>query len=194
MLCHAHQLFGVQWHRDLRLIRRNDSGKLADLALLIKKTVLIVFTGQFSTVGIIAPTPTKNTDVTKPRNTGTPKHRNSYFFQHFFLNTETHKETNSADIGSVEKFVASAKRVGLQTWMSRCAIDSLNKQSGWKLSISLVQEYIQTKVSYSYCCILSEKRRNLTQIKIQTFADAKLFEFVKKPTGWECSFTPHSIL
>jgi len=53
--------------------------------------------------------------------------------------------------------------------MSRCAIDSLDKQSGWKLSLSLVEKYIiQTKVSYSYCCILSERRRNLTQIKIQT--------------------------
>ena len=29
----------------------------------------------------------------------------------FFLNTETHKEINSADIGSVEKIVASAKRI-----------------------------------------------------------------------------------
>ena len=33
------------------------------------------------------------------------------FSNFFFLNTETHQETNSADIGSVEKFVASAKRV-----------------------------------------------------------------------------------
>ena len=42
----------------------------------------------------------------------TAKHRNSYFFQlFFFLNTKTHKETNSADNGSVEKFVASATRV-----------------------------------------------------------------------------------
>ena len=73
------------------------------------------------------------TNTKSQRNTGnteTPKQRNSYFSQLFSLNTETHKETNSADIGSVEKFVASAKRVGLQTWMSRCAIDSLDKQSG----------------------------------------------------------------
>ena len=46
----------------------------------------------------------------------TPRHRNSktaIFLQLFFLNTESHKETNSADIGSqaVEKFMASAKRV-----------------------------------------------------------------------------------
>ena len=44
----------------------------------------------------------------------TPKQRNNekaIFFQLFFLNTETHKETNSADIGSVEKFMASEKRV-----------------------------------------------------------------------------------
>ena len=47
-------------------------------------------------------------------NNETPRHRNSetaIFFQLFFLNTESHKETNSADIGSVEKFMASAKRV-----------------------------------------------------------------------------------
>ena len=53
-------------------------------------------------------------DVTKPRNSETPKQRNNetaIFFQLFFLNTETHKDTNSADIGSLEKFVASAKRV-----------------------------------------------------------------------------------
>ena len=72
-----------------------------------------------------SPTPL---NITKQRNTETTK---QLFFQlFFFLNTETHKETNSAHIGSVEKFVASAKRVGLQTWMSRCAIDSLDKQSG----------------------------------------------------------------
>ena len=99
--------------------------------------------------------------ITKPRNTET-----AIFSNFFFLNTETHKETNSADIGSVEKFVASATRV-----------DSLDKQSGWKLSLSLVEKYIQTKVSYFYYCILSEKRRNLTQIKLQTFADAKLGTF-----------------
>ena len=45
-------------------------------------------------------------DITKPRNNET-----AIFFQLFFLNAETHKETNSADIGSVENFVASAKRV-----------------------------------------------------------------------------------
>ena len=53
-------------------------------------------------------------DITKPRNSETPKQRNNetaIFFQLFFLNTETHKETNSADIGSVDKFVASARRV-----------------------------------------------------------------------------------
>ena len=33
------------------------------------------------------------------------------FSDFFFLNTKTHKETNSADIGSAQKFVASAKRV-----------------------------------------------------------------------------------
>lgn len=44
--------------------------------------------------------------ITKQRNTET-----AIFSNFFFLNTETHKETNSADIGSVEKFVASAKRV-----------------------------------------------------------------------------------
>ena len=45
-------------------------------------------------------------DITKQRNNET-----AIFSNFFFLNTETHKETNSADIGSVEKFVASAKRV-----------------------------------------------------------------------------------
>ena len=44
--------------------------------------------------------------ITKQRITET-----AIFSNFFFLNTETHKETNSADIGSVEKFVASAKRV-----------------------------------------------------------------------------------
>jgi len=44
--------------------------------------------------------------ITKPRNSETV-----IFFQLFFLNTETYKGTNSADIGSVEKFMASAKRV-----------------------------------------------------------------------------------
>ena len=39
------------------------------------------------------------------------KQRNSYFSNFFFMNTETHKVTNSADIGCVEKLVASAKRV-----------------------------------------------------------------------------------
>ena len=56
------------------------------------------------------------------QNHETAKQRNSYFFPTFFLNTEPHKETNSADIGSVEKFVTCAKK-GLQTWMSPCAID-----------------------------------------------------------------------
>ena len=50
-------------------------------------------------------TDVSQTDITKQRNTET------IFSNFFFLNTETHKETNSADIGSVEKFVASAKRV-----------------------------------------------------------------------------------
>ena len=45
-------------------------------------------------------------DSTKQRNSET-----AIFSNFFFLNTETHKETHSADIGSVEKFVASAKRV-----------------------------------------------------------------------------------
>ena len=67
---------------------------------------------------------------------------------------------------------------GLQMWMSLCAIDSLDKQSGWKLSLSLIEKYIQTKVSYHYYCILSKKRRNLTQIKVQAFADAKLGTFI----------------
>ena len=44
--------------------------------------------------------------ITKPRNTET-----AIFSNFFFLNTETHKETNSADTGSVEKFVSSATRV-----------------------------------------------------------------------------------
>ena len=53
-------------------------------------------------------------DITKQRNTETAKQRNNetgIFSNFLFLNTETHNETNSADIGSVEKFVASAKRV-----------------------------------------------------------------------------------
>ena len=53
-------------------------------------------------------------DITKQRNTETRKQRNNetgISSNFFFLNTETHKETNSADIGSVEKFAASAKRV-----------------------------------------------------------------------------------
>ena len=45
----------------------------------------------------------------------TTKHQNNeagIFFQFFFFfNTATHKEIDSADIGSVEKFVESAKRV-----------------------------------------------------------------------------------
>ena len=45
------------------------------------------------------------------------------FSNFFFLNTETHKETNSADNGSVEKFVASARRV------SRSARGCLDVQS-----------------------------------------------------------------
>ena len=56
----------------MTLISQIDSFKqqtveLADLALLIKKVVLIVFTGQFSTVGIIVPTPTKHSifDIAK---------------------------------------------------------------------------------------------------------------------------------
>ena len=48
----------------------------------------------------------KDRDITKPRNNHT-----AIFFQLFLFNTETHKETNSADIGSVEKFVACTKRV-----------------------------------------------------------------------------------
>ena len=55
--------------------------------------------------------------ITKPLNCETPKHRNTetqkqlFFPTFFFLNTEIHKETNSVDIGSVEKLVASATRV-----------------------------------------------------------------------------------
>ena len=44
-------------------------------------------------------------------NNETAKQRNRYFSNLFFLHTETHKEINSADIDSVEKFVASTKRV-----------------------------------------------------------------------------------
>ena len=43
--------------------------------------------------------------TTKQRNNET-----AIFSKFFFLNTETPKETSSADIGSVEKFVASAKK------------------------------------------------------------------------------------
>ena len=50
-----------------------------------------------------------------------------FFFYFFFSNTETHKETNSADVGPVENFVASAKRVGSVS--SRGCLDA---QSGYK--------------------------------------------------------------
>ena len=49
-------------------------------------------------------------------------------------------------------------------WLFQCSVSFCSESAA---------VYIQMKVSYSYCCILSEKRRNLTQIKIQTFADAK---------------------
>ena len=52
--------------------------------------------------------------ITKPRNSETPKQRNTetaIFSNFFFLNTDAHKETNSADISSVEKFAAYATRV-----------------------------------------------------------------------------------
>ena len=45
-------------------------------------------------------------DVTKQLNNET-----AIFSNFFFLNTETHKVTNSADISSVEKFVASAMKI-----------------------------------------------------------------------------------
>ena len=45
-------------------------------------------------------------EITKHRKTETGKQQNSYFFKLFFL-----EHRNSADIGSVQKSVASAKRV-----------------------------------------------------------------------------------
>ena len=106
----------------------------------------------------------------------TAKHRNSYFFQLFFLEHRNSQRNKFSWYWFCWEICGICK-VGLQTRMSRCAIDSLDKQSGWKLSLSLVEKYIQTKVSYFYYCILREKRRNLTHIKVQTFADAKLGTF-----------------
>ena len=60
---------------------------------------------------------------------GSTKPQNSYFLVLFYANTKTHKETNSADVGPVEDFVASAKRVGL---VSSC-VGCLHAQSGYKL-------------------------------------------------------------
>ena len=126
-----------------------------------------------------------NHETAKHRNSETPKQRNTetaIFFQIFFLEHRNSQRNKFSWYWFCWE-ICGICNDGLQTWMSRCAIDSLDNQSGWKLSLSLAEKYIQTKVSYSHCCILSEKRRNLTQIKIQTFADAKSFEFVKNPSG-----------
>ena len=40
-------------------------------------------------------------------------------------------------------------------------------RSPFPVLVTSVEKYIQTKVSYSYCCILSEKRRNLTRWMIR---------------------------
>ena len=117
--------------------------------------------------------------ITKPRNSETPKQRNTEtaIFSNFFFLEHQSSQRNKFSWYWFCWEICGICNEGLQTWMSRCAIDSLDKQSGWKLLLSLVEKYIQTKVSYLYYCILSEKRRNLTQIKVQTFADAKLGTF-----------------
>ena len=112
----------------------------------------------------------------------TPRHRNSYFFPTFFLEHRISQRNKFSWYWFCWEIYGICKE-GLQTWMSRCAIDSLDKQSGWKLSLSLVEKYIQTKVSYSQCCILSEKRRNLTRwmtrMEWSWHKDNRFCEFVK---------------
>ena len=126
-------------------------------------------------------------DITKQRNSESTK---QLFFPTFFLE-HRNSQRNKFSWYCFCWDICGICKEGLQTWMSQCTIDSLDKQPGWKLSLSLVEKHIQTKVSYSYCCILSEKRRNLTQIKIQTFADAKLFgrRYYREKTG-HCSLSP----
>ena len=68
----------------------------------------------------------------------TAKHRNSYFFQLFFLEHRNSQRNNFSWYWFCWEICGICKE-GLQTWMSRCAIDSLDKQSGWKLSLSLVE-------------------------------------------------------
>ena len=73
------------------------------------------------------------------------KQRNSYFFQLFFLENRNSQRNKFSWYWFCWEICGICNE-GLQTWMSRCAIDSLDKQSGWKLSLGLVEKCIQTKV------------------------------------------------
>ena len=85
-----------------------------------------------------------NHETAKHRNTETAKQRNSYFFPTFFLEHRNSQRNKLRWYWFCWEIYGICKE-GLQTWMSRCAIDSLDKQSGWKLSLSLVEKYMRRR-------------------------------------------------